>query len=144
MTDIETAIDRLGAIGGSIASEVLSASHAGVPVPKGRARRGGHGFYTPTRTKNAQDALAWALRMARGHRPGYIDTVAIVALFFVPNRQIKDADNCMKLVMDAATKAGIWRDDSQVKAQAVFFELDAKDPRTIIAICPYRCSMSRL
>ena len=143
MTDIETAIERLGAIGGSINARVLTVSHTGVPVPKERPRRGQHSFYTPKRTKDAQEALAWAFRSVRGPRPGYTDTVAIVALFFVPNQQVKDADNCIKLVMDAATKAGVWRDDSQVKAQAVFFELDTQNPRTIVAICPYVCSLSK-
>lgn len=142
MTDLELAIAKLRALGG-IAPDVLTAVHLGVPVPKERARQGPHGFYTPTRTKDAQQALAWTLRQARGRRAGFTDTVAIVAVFYVPSFQRKDTDNCMKLVMDAATKAGVWRDDSQVRAEAVFFEYDERAPRTVVAICPYLCSLSK-
>jgi Holliday junction resolvase RusA-like endonuclease len=142
VNDTELAIAKLRAIGG-IAADVLTLVHEGTPIPKERARQGRHGFYTPTRTREAQQDLSYAFRRAHKCRPIYRDTVAIVAVFYVPTFQQKDTDNCMKLVMDAATKAKVWRDDSQVKAQAVFFELDARAPRTVVAICSYLCSLSQ-
>lgn len=142
MNDRDLALEKLRALGG-IASDVLTLVHDGTPIPKERARQGQRGFYTPSRTKNAQEALSWVFKAARGRKNRFTDTVAIVAIFYVPTFQQKDTDNCMKLVMDAATKADVWHDDSQVKAQAVFFELDPQHPRTVVAICPYFCSMSK-
>jgi Holliday junction resolvase RusA-like endonuclease len=143
--DLAFAIGKLRAIGG-VAPAVFTLTHLGTPIPKERARAGGNGiFYTPQRTRDAQEQLGYTFRKAAraiGHRL-FTDTVAIVAVFYVPTYQAKDTDNCMKLVMDAATKAKVWADDRQVKAQAVFFEFDSRSPRTVVAICPYLCSMSQ-
>lgn len=143
-TDVDLAVAKLRAIGGA-GDERLTLVHPGTPLPKERARAGPHGFYTPTKTRHAEGLLTRAFRLARStdRVRRFHDTVAIVAVFFVPTFQRKDADNCLKLVMDAATKAGVWIDDSQVKAHAVFFELDALNPRTVIAICPYLTSLTR-
>lgn len=140
--DVEYAVAKLRAIGGA-SEELLTLVHPGTPVAKERPRasRDGH-FYTPGKTRRAEIDLARTFRLARGRRR-FHDTVAIVAVFFVPTLQRKDADNCLKLCMDAATKSGVWVDDSQVKAQAVFFELDVINPRTVIAICPYLTSLTR-
>jgi len=140
--DVDYAVAKLCAIGGA-GEGALTLVHPGTPVPKERPRagRGGH-FYTPERTRRAEVALERAFRAIRDRRC-FHDTVAIVAVFFVATLQRKDADNCLKLCMDAATKAGVWIDDSQVKAQAVFFELDVVQPRTVVAICPYLTSLTR-
>lgn len=145
MTDTDLVVEKLRAIGG-VAPDVITLVHLGTPIPKARVKRNRFGrVYTPKRNADAEGDLAWALRRAINtgrDRNQFTDTVALVALFFVPTWQRKDTDNCLKLVMDAATKAGIWRDDSQVKAHAVFLELDPARPRTVVAICSYYSSMS--
>lgn len=100
-------------------------------------------FFTPAKTRKAEQDLAYAFRRAMNRRPRFLDSVAIVAFFFVPTRQRKDLDNCKKLIMDSATKSQIWDDDSQVVAQASFIELDARRPRTVIALCPCLGTLSK-
>jgi Holliday junction resolvase RusA-like endonuclease len=141
VTDHDLAVAKLRAIGG-VAEDVVTVVHDGTPIPKERARQGPRGFYTPQRTRDAQEALSWVFHRAMKRHSPFSDTVAIVAVFYLPTFQQKDTDNCMKLVMDAATKAAVWRDDSQVTAQAVFFERDTRRPRTVVALCSYLCSLS--
>lgn len=119
--------------------------HPGTPIPKARARWSprNNRWYTPGTTATAEEAIAWRFRQALGRRPRFSDTVAIVALFYVPTLQRKDTDNLMKLVMDAGNQAKVWRDDSQVIAQAVFLELDRAAPRTIVAVWPYLGTLTR-
>lgn len=111
--------------------------HDGDPASKARARygRGGH-TYTPARTVAAQDALSTMFRVALDGAPPLEGNIAIAAVFYRPNHQRIDADNLMKLVLDAATKARVWLDDSQVTAQASVIEFDAEKPRTLIALGP--------
>lgn len=121
--------------------EVVAFVHQGVPIAKERARQGRTNkgkpiWYTPSRTRNAEQDLMWQFKRAMGRRQLFGDTMAMVCLFYVPTRQRKDTDNCQKLVMDAGTKAKIWKDDSQVIASAQFIELDPAQPRTVVAFCP--------
>lgn len=153
MNDLDLVRERLQAlIGNQRPSRIVTLVHEGVPVPKGRARAFamtrddgslGIGQYTPARTREAQQSLAWAFKAALNRGPLFDDRVAIVAIFFRPDRRALDVDNLMKLVMDAATKARVWKDDSQVVAQAVLLELDRERPRTVVAICPYLSAHSR-
>jgi Holliday junction resolvase RusA-like endonuclease len=143
-SDIDEALMRLRALA-PVTSMVdrLTFVHEGNPIPKGRARFGNGHAFTPARTVHAEGALVRAFRDAWQRRPMLTDTLALVVLFYVPTRQRKDLDNLSKLVMDAATKARIWQDDSQVKAKTVVMELDALRPRTVIALCPYLGSLTR-
>lgn len=45
--------------------------------------------------------------------------LAVVVNAFPPDRRRRDGDNVVKAVFDAITHAGVWADDSQVKAHAV-------------------------
>jgi crossover junction endodeoxyribonuclease RusA len=103
----------------------------GVPVTKGR-----------TSWNAEQVALIEAWRAAT-HGQTFTGNVALVAVFFRPTRQRIDADNMMKVVMDAGTRARVWRDDSQVTAQASFVEWDPRRPRTLVAVCATMSSMDR-
>jgi len=118
--------------------------HDGAPVSKSRARwsRKSGRFYTPGATVAAEDQLAQRFRDAMGGET-IQGSVAIVATFFRPNYQRIDADNLMKLVMDSATKAGVWVDDCYVVAQASFMEFDRDWPRTAIAWCETSTSFDR-
>lgn len=115
-------------------TDVRAFVHEGPPVSKSRARwsRKQQRFYTPQATKDAEIDLAWRFKAAA--RGEVLEgPVAILALFYRPNHQRIDADNLMKLVMDSATGAGIWLDDSQVTAQASYIEMDIERPRTVVA-----------
>lgn len=115
----------------------------GEPMSKARARWSAKSrtFYTPRTTTGVEAALALFLRTRIDGR--YEANVAVAAIFFRSNQQRIDADNMMKLVMDAGTKAGIWADDCQVTRQASVVEHDPERPRTVIAIAPVQSSMTR-
>jgi Holliday junction resolvase RusA-like endonuclease len=51
-------------------------------------------------------------------------------------RRVVDLDNLAKLVLDAATKAGAWADDSQVLGLAARLELGHPEPGTILGVSP--------
>lgn len=137
---LSPAMDLLAAIRGGRQGDdawVVAFVHPGDPASKARPR---FSFrtkrtYTPARTVRAEDALADAFREAFVDEP-LVGNVAIAAVFYRPNHQRIDADNLMKLVLDAATKAEVWLDDSQVTAQASVVEFDAAEPRTVIAVGP--------
>lgn len=119
--------------------------HEGEPVSKSRARwnRKTATVYTPKSSQTAQTQLAWRFRAVLGKETAHVGSVAIIAIFYRSSRQRIDADNLMKLVMDAGTEARVWRDDSQVAAQAALVELDPTRPRTVVALCPYTSTMDR-
>lgn len=125
MTDLQTIAAALGAE----PTQVFGVTVPGNPIPKGRPRFAGHA-YTPASTQAAEDALGWSLKV--GRPPKMTGQVVIVAAFYRQNRVRTDVDNLMKLVMDAATAAGLWIDDSQVTAQAAFIGIDDTHPRTEI------------
>jgi Holliday junction resolvase RusA-like endonuclease len=114
----------------------------GAPVPKARARTVRGGSYTPPRTKAAQEALAWAFKGAC-RRPPLSGNVALLAIFYRPDMQVLDTDNLLKMVLDAGTQAGMWKDDCQVTALAGLVEYDKAKPRTVVAWFPYVSTMQR-
>jgi Holliday junction resolvase RusA-like endonuclease len=145
-TDIDLGLEKLRALIGrdKDPQDLVCFVHDGDPASKARARwhMKQQRFFTPQKVQDAQAALSWKFRTAVRDTP-WTCNVAIVAIFFRPNAQRIDADNLMKLVMDAATKAAIWADDCQVTAQAAFIELDRERPRTIVALCPTTSTLNR-
>ena len=133
-----------GLVGDYDWQRLLFVTHEGVPVSKARARwsRKSGRFYTPSKTVGAELSVASRINRSLKGEP-FVGSVAVVAVFFRPNFQRIDADNLMKLVMDAATKAGAWKDDCYVMAQASYVEFDPRHPRTLIAICDTKSSMDR-
>lgn len=118
--------------------------HDGVPVPKARARFSKAGpTYTPKRTVQAETDLAWTLRLRVEPRP-LVGPLALVALFYVPDQRRMDGDNLLKLVKDAGNRAEIWHDDSQITACSALVDLDARRPRTIVAIAPAMSQLTRM
>jgi Holliday junction resolvase RusA-like endonuclease len=124
-------------------SQIVAFVHEGAPVSKARARwsRKGH-FYTPGTTQGAEEALSWRFREVVKGRP-WKGNIALAAVFFRPNHQRIDADNLMKLVLDAGTKAGVWDDDCQVTHQVSVIEKDVARPRTVIALSAVTGSLNR-
>lgn len=139
--DVDRVLDLLAAIGTADADRLIILTIDGEPKSKARARVVRGHAYTPASTAEAQQALAWHFR-ARISEP-FTGNVALVALFYRPNHQRIDSDNLMKLVLDAATQAGAWKDDCQVTAQLGIVELDQERPRTVIGMCPIVSTLQR-
>lgn len=144
-SDSALALDIIRRLIGSEADpdRIIFFIHEGEPKAKGRARftKTGHA-YTPKETSQYQTVLAWKFKEAlAGHK--FEESVAISAIFFRPNYQRIDADNMMKLVMDAGTQADIWVDDCYVTAQSSYVELDRERPRTLIVVAPTISSLNR-
>lgn len=122
--------------------------HPGKPIPKGRHRSGiskdGKPFhYTPGNTREAERELGkrWTYELRRrGLRLPLLEPLALVVAFYMPSLHRVDRDNLEKLVMDAATRAGVWKDDSQVVAGAQWVVLDRENPRTLIALAQHDSS----
>lgn len=90
----------------------------GEPVSKSRARFTNRGSktraYTPEKTRQAEDAVGWAFRVAApGHRVDADGTFGVMGLFFAATRQRRDVDNMLKLILDGLTGVA-WSDDVQV------------------------------
>ncbi len=144
MNEVVEVMSRLPAlISGQHPDTMSGFVHLGPPASKARARMGRSGFYTPTASKGAQTDLAWQFQLAKKGAQPLACNVAMFVVFYRPNLQRIDTDNMMKLVLDAGTEARIWRDDCQVSAHAALVELDAKNPRTVIAWCPYVSTLVR-
>jgi Holliday junction resolvase RusA-like endonuclease len=145
VSDVDLGLQKLrGVIGDQDPQDMVLFIHRAVPCSKARARwhRAQQRFYTPQNVLDAQSELAKNFEAVVPDRP-WTCNIAIVAIFFRPNAQRIDADNLMKLVMDAATQAKVWTDDCLVTTQAAFIELDKENPRTVVALCPTVSSLNR-
>lgn len=86
----------------------------GPPVPKQRPRRAPSGhFYTPKRTTDYEEAVAWAAKAARLELlPGVAYGVKID--FYVSTYK-RDVDNMAKSVLDGLQRLGDGWNDNQVR-----------------------------
>jgi Holliday junction resolvase RusA-like endonuclease len=123
-------------------SLLVAFAHEGEPVSKARARWARGRTYTPAKTVAGEVSLAKHFMVAMQGQT-LTGNVAIATVFYRSSYQRIDADNLTKLVMDAGTRAHVWKDDSQVTAQASVIELDAGQPRTLVALAPTDSSMVR-
>lgn len=104
----------------------------GVPYSKSRPRFTRQGrAYHKSDDVDAEQRTGIYLR-ATVRRP-YLGNVALACLFFRPNRNIVDADNLLKHVCDAANNV-LWIDDSQCTGIVGIVDVDATDPRTVVAV----------
>jgi len=117
-----------GLIGSELSANALSLAYHGSPTSKLRSRAYFREFVEYLRSVGAEP---------------FAGNVAVIAEFYRPNLQRIDADNLMKLVLDAGTAAGVWRDDCQVTAHAALIELDSDNPRTLVVVSEYRSTMVR-
>lgn len=132
------ALQMLQSIGASDSS-LYVVVHSGNPASKARARIVRGHAYTPDKTRVAQASLAHRLRGV----PTFNSNVAVSCVFHRSNRQRIDVDNLVKLVMDAATQASVWKDDSQVTALVAVLEHDTDHPRTVVAFADHDSTMLR-
>ena len=125
----------------------------GEPAVKGRPRlsvrplvRGarvhmvGH-IYTPARTVAYERKISICARAVwDGVRYDGSVALSIEACFARPVRRVgawkrgaPDVDNIMKIVMDGLTRAGIWKNDSQV-AKAMIVKFYATEPSLTVSV----------
>ncbi len=103
----------------------------GQPVPKGRPRKGKHGFYTPQRTRDAERTIG---SYALSATPSPLtEPLRVELAFYVKDKRRSDVDNFAKCVLDSCNGI-VWRDDSQIVFLAVEKHVDAEDPRTEIRV----------
>lgn len=94
-------------------------------MSKQRPRQGKGGrFYTPAKTRAAEEELGMRLREA-GARPIAGELRVTLAFRTATNHQ-RDIDNLAKLVLDACNGVA-WGDDAQVSELHVFLERGRPD-----------------
>ena len=135
---------QLATMFGADVMPLVAFAHDGVPIAKERPRLGAGGrTHTPERTAAAEEHLAWAFKLAwRGGAP-LLGNLAMVCVFYRPDRRRIDADNMLKLVCDAGNIAKVWSDDSQITTKFARVELDKARPRTEIAIGSLASTLTR-
>lgn len=122
-------------------SDLRSTIIPGPPPSKARPRfsKSGH-TYTPAESRAAEKVTRSHLR--RFMAEPATGNVAVCAVFYRPNAQRIDTDNMLKHLLDSANKV-LWNDDSQVTAISAVTELDASNPRTLLAIAPHMSTLLR-
>ena len=114
----------------------ISVTIPGDPVAYQRARvKLSHGrWYKPKLMREYQEV---ALTYLRSQCPGDPDSTSIFAIqmtFYRHNHQRIDLDNLVKTIIDSATMAHIWRDDSQVRELGAKLYLGDSTPRVEVRI----------
>lgn len=108
---------------------------AGTPVPKGRPRttfkNGTAVTYTPQRTRDYEETIRWAARLA--HVRPIDGPVCVTVRFYGANRG--DLDNCGKACLDALNGYG-FNDDAQVEELHIYLTRKDERPRTEIEVVP--------
>jgi Holliday junction resolvase RusA-like endonuclease len=129
--------------------EPVIVTHYGAPVPWARARTRGGVYFKDKRTRAAAEDLGKVFTQVAA-RPVSFSNLALVCLFYMPTRHVVDSDNLTKLVMDAATKAHLWEDDSQVTAQTTIIEYCGgqhtralSQARTVVGLVPCASTLDR-
>lgn len=130
-------------------AEPVIVTHYAAPIPWARARTRGGVFFKDKRTRAAAEDLGKVFLQVTP-RPVAFTNLALVCLFYLPTRHVMDEDNLRKLVMDAATKAHVWEDDSQVTAGASIVEYCGGQPtralsqaRTVVGLVPMVSTLDR-
>ena len=111
----------------------------GEPMPKARARITSHGHYTPQTTRQAQDRVRVAARVAlgpprkRGLPIPSLEPLKVTMHFMRGHRGRRDVDNMAKLVMDAL-EGLIWENDVQITELHLTQEYVMHSPGTLLII----------
>jgi len=91
---------------------VIKLTIPGRPVPKGRPRVVRGRAYTPAKTKQAEEKIAWCA-LEKGIKPYKTGYVKVVCEFYFKGKGHGDLDNLLKLVCDSGN--GIfYKDDRQI------------------------------
>lgn len=106
----------------------------GPPIPKMRARKGKHGFYTPKPTVVYERNIGFvAAATVVGVKDWPMDAEYVFSMLAVfEDKSTRDLDNVLKSVLDGCNKI-LWKDDSQVcKFEDVGRSYDKENPRTVV------------
>ena len=122
---------------------MITIEYDGEPLGKERPRfnKKTGGVFTPKKTRNAEDRVAWYAKAQNAGVDMPLDGPLVVTLSFwtthtgeTPIGRI-DCDNALKLVMDALN--GIcWHDDFQVEQINAYLFRGAEEAKTSIVIRP--------
>ncbi|WP_280224962.1 RusA family crossover junction endodeoxyribonuclease [Nocardia farcinica] len=142
MTDAQRMLTMFAALGLSETSESMHmVTIPGAPWSKSRPRfsKRGHAY---SKDDDRDAELRTATFIRRVVKQPYTGNVGLACVFYRPNRQRVDTDNLIKHVCDAANGV-LWLDDSQCTAVMGVIELDAENPRTVIAVGQHRSTLLR-
>lgn len=125
-------------------SVVLAFTVPGRPVPWQRPGGIGKRRFTPTQSKLYQAAVAWRLVAAR-QQAGVTQAALRKTLeaaqhfvdvaIYVPDKRTRDADNCVKNILDGVTKAtGVNDTGMRMLPRVQRFEVDRDEPRVEVTI----------
>lgn len=107
----------------------------GRPRPKQRPRmnpKTGR-FYTPRRTSEYEDQIAWSVL---GSDETFAGDVILRVVYYLPDRKPVDLDNLLKATIDGLQKGRLVENDAQVKSLYAEICYDEEQPRTEIEIEP--------
>jgi Holliday junction resolvase RusA-like endonuclease len=111
----------------------------GEPHSKARPRFAPNGrAYHDPKDKVAEQATGFRLKRI----PMFTGNVALIAVFYRSTRRRVDVDNLLKHVCDAANGI-VFKDDSQITSLSGVLELDADNPRTVLAFADHETTMTR-
>ena len=86
----------------------------GRPTPKARPRKGKRNFYTPKRTKEWENLVAWKWIEKHGNGVAFPNgEVELKAVFYYSDRRTADIDNLAKSLADSLNGLA-YADDKQV------------------------------
>ena len=89
--------------------------------------------------KEAKDYFADVM-MAVQMQGAHLNTdqaLRLQVLLYPPDNRRRDMDNAWKVIGDAMTKAGVWQDDSQIRAKLIEWQSPVKGGRVLINLAPY-------
>ena len=111
----------------------------GKPVAKGRPRVTRYGTtYTPAKTREWEEMVAWSARIALGSDPPMEVPVAVQLVFYRP-RANSDLDNLIKAVLDAMNGL-VYADDKQISSIHAIRLPDGEQPGVWVMVKPYEDS----
>lgn len=113
---------------------VVGVEVEGEPVAHARPRLGKYSTYTPKKTRDYRELLAWHIRSDYREEIDNVNRFGLRVFFYRSNHVRIDIDNLIKSVMDAITSAGIWHDDSQLQEVVAEVTLGDKNPRVEFVI----------
>lgn len=80
------------------------------------------------------NALASILEQQRKKPKPMTADLSVSIVLYPPTKQSRDLDNYFKALLDALTHAGVWNDDSQIKALAAHWGPITKNGKAEVTI----------
>lgn len=90
-------------------------------------------------TNKARDYFA-DVKMAVMAQGAHLNTdrpLRLQVLLYPPDRKRRDMDNAWKVIGDALTKAGVWKDDHQIRAKLIEWMEPTKGGKVLVSLAHY-------